>query len=200
MADELEFIFSTSGLTSLVAVLYVGAQIVKASDGSLVTDSDANLPNAAIAAADTGHLYRYLASIPSGMAAADVVVARMYQKAGGSLARSDTASVKGESAPFAWDGSEVSIGGGSGGSSGAAGAGADDVTLILKDGSNNPIADAQVWISSDADGSTVVAGTLTTNDLGRVTFKLDDGETYYRWAHKSGENFNNPQSFVAVAD
>jgi len=68
---------------------------------------------------------------------------------------------------------------------------------MLQDGSGNPIADADVWITSDVAGTIVVAGVLQTNSQGKVTAHLDDGVTYYRWAQKDGYNFTNPQSFVA---
>ena len=84
---------------------------------------------------------------------------------------------------------------------GAVGSGADAVTLtILEDDGSTPIADADVWVSTDSAGSTVVAGTLQTNSLGKATFQLDAGVTYYRWVQKDGLNFTNPTSFVAVAD
>jgi len=83
---------------------------------------------------------------------------------------------------------------------GQTGSGADTVTLIITDGDDNPIADVDVWLTSDEDGDTVVAGTKQTDAAGEVEFMLDAGTTYYRWAQKSGYNFTNPTSFVAVAD
>lgn len=83
---------------------------------------------------------------------------------------------------------------------GAVGAGADTVTLTLNDGAGLPIADADVWITTDSAGSNVVAGTLQTNSLGKATFQLDAGVAYYRWAQKDGFSFTNPQLFTAVAD
>jgi hypothetical protein len=84
---------------------------------------------------------------------------------------------------------------------GAVGSGADAVTLeLLEDDGVTPIADADVWVSTDAAGANVVAGTLQTNSLGKATFMLDDTVTYYRWAQKDGVNFTNPTSFVASAD
>ncbi len=83
---------------------------------------------------------------------------------------------------------------------GAVGSGSDSVTITLEDDDNNPVGSAEVWITSDADGDTVVAGTLVTNDAGQITFMLDAGSTYYRWAKKASVNFTNPTSFVAVSD
>ena len=82
---------------------------------------------------------------------------------------------------------------------GVAGPGADQCTLtITVDGS--PAADADVWISSNASGSIVVAGTLQTNSEGKVRFMLDDGCTYYLWAQKDGMNSIMGQVFVAEKD
>ena len=83
---------------------------------------------------------------------------------------------------------------------GATGSGADTVTLTLEESDSTPIADVDVWISTDEAGANVVAGTKQTNSSGEVTFQLDAGTTYYRWAQKDGINFTNPSSFVAAAD
>ena len=84
---------------------------------------------------------------------------------------------------------------------GAVGSGADAVTLeLLEDDAVTPIADADVWVSTDAAGANVVAGTLQTNSLGKATFMLDAGVLYYRWCQKDGIEFTNPSSFTAVAD
>lgn len=90
-----------------------------------------------------------------------------------------------------------SHGSGSWQSSAAAGAGAKSVTVTVTDSGANPIADAAVWISTDAAGANVVAGTLRTNDAGQVTFLLDDGSSYYAWRDHADYNFTNPQSFTA---
>ena len=87
-----------------------------------------------------------------------------------------------------------------GGLGGLVGSGADTVTLTINDGGGLPIGSTEVWISTDAAGLVVVAGTLTANDAGEVVFQLDAGSTYYRWAKKVGYNFTNPSVFVAVAD
>lgn len=79
-------------------------------------------------------------------------------------------------------------------------AGGSNVTLTINDDDTNPIADAEVWITSDSDGDTVVQGTKRTDTNGQVTFLLDDGISYYAWRQKSGYNFTNPVQFTAVAD
>jgi len=82
----------------------------------------------------------------------------------------------------------------------SAGSGADTVTLTIEDDGSTAIADADVWITSDEGGTSFVAGTSQTNSAGKVSFQLDAGVTYYCWRQKDGINFDNPQSFVAVAD
>lgn len=80
------------------------------------------------------------------------------------------------------------------------GTGADQVTITINDQSGDPIADADVWITSDAAGTNVVAGTLQTNSDGEALFLLDDGASYYLWAQKDGQNSRNGVAFVAEAD
>jgi len=63
----------------------------------------------------------------------------------------------------------------------------------LSDGT--PVADADVWITSDSAGSTIVAGTLQTNAQGEATFNLDPG-SYYVWAQKDGWNWISGQSLT----
>jgi len=79
--------------------------------------------------------------------------------------------------------------------SGSAGAGATSTTYTLTDGTN-PIADADVWVTTDEAGSNVVASG-TTNDSGEVTFMLDSGTTYYVWRQKAGWDFTNPDTETA---
>lgn len=81
----------------------------------------------------------------------------------------------------------------------AAGAGADAVTLTVTVG-GVPVADANVWITSDEDGNTLVAGTKLTNTQGEVTFLLEDGVTYFMWAQKDGVLDAQGTMFVAEAD
>jgi len=80
------------------------------------------------------------------------------------------------------------------------GSGADVCTLTIQDDTAAVITDADVWISTDAAGVNVVAGTLQSDDAGQVVFMLDAGLTYYCWRQKAGINFDNPASFIAAAD
>lgn len=79
------------------------------------------------------------------------------------------------------------------------GPGADSVTITITRG-GNPVADADVWVTSDAAGDVVVAGTLQTNSAGKVVFLLDDGVTYYLWMQKDGEKSIRGEAFAASAD
>ena len=58
-----------------------------------------------------------------------------------------------------------------------------------------PIDGAEVWITTDAAGDNVVAGTLPTDAFGRVEFMLDAG-SYYAWIQAAGHNFTNPTTFT----
>lgn len=77
------------------------------------------------------------------------------------------------------------------------GSGAVNFTYTLTssvDGS--PIAQADVWVTTDSDGTNVIARG-TTDDMGQVTFYLDPG-TYYIWRAKSGWIFVNPDTEVVA--
>lgn len=87
------------------------------------------------------------------------------------------------------------------GGGGGGGSGADICTMtITQTGTGTPIANANVWITSDAAGTTIVAGSLPTKTDGTVVFLLDAGVTYYLWMQKDGEQSIQGQVFVAVAD
>lgn len=94
MANEINVYYEVTGLTDFVAVLYTTTgQLINASTGVAQTDNDTNLPNAAIALADTGHAAHYTnAAIPT--LANGVYTVRTWRKilngAAGALSRSDT--------------------------------------------------------------------------------------------------------------
>ena len=80
-------------------------------------------------------------------------------------------------------------------SGGSPGPGANEFTYTLTEtGSGDPIPDADVWATTDAAGTVVVASGRT-NQLGKVTFYLDAGPIYI-WRQKSGFNFTNPDTEV----
>jgi hypothetical protein len=78
----------------------------------------------------------------------------------------------------------------------SSGPGATEVTLTITDDGDVPIADADVWITSDLAGNVVVTGTKQTDTSGQVVFYLDTGVAYYRWSQKDGKVFTNPQIFT----
>ncbi len=96
--------------------------------------------------------------------------------------------------------------GGGGGGTGPIGPGANAVTIEWTNSTTTfPVADGDVWISTDAAGANVIAGTLQTNSVGKATFMLDapaapNAITYYLWGQKDTVNPIHGQAFVAVAD
>ncbi len=84
------------------------------------------------------------------------------------------------------------------GSGGTAGSGAITFIYTLTSSVNAaPIAQADVWVTTDEAGANVIASG-TTSDTGTVTFYLDAG-TYYVWRAKSGWDFTNPDTEVVTA-
>lgn len=80
---------------------------------------------------------------------------------------------------------------------GAAGSGAITFTYTLTNAITHlPIADADVWVTSDAAGANTLASGRT-NQFGRVVFYLDAG-TVYVWRQKSGWDFTNPDTEVVT--
>jgi hypothetical protein len=79
-----------------------------------------------------------------------------------------------------------------------AGTGLITCVVTVHDGDSNDIGAANVWVTSDVGGSTIVV-TGVSNDTGTVTFYLDAG-TYYVWGQKAGYTFTNPDTFVVAAD
>jgi len=74
------------------------------------------------------------------------------------------------------------------------GAGATSTVITITDGTN-PLDGVEVWVTSDSAGSNIIAGVLSTDTNGQVTFMLDAG-TVYVWSQLAGYNFTNPQTLV----
>jgi hypothetical protein len=74
------------------------------------------------------------------------------------------------------------------------GPGAIAWTYILVTSLGAPIADADIWVTTDSAGSNIIASGRTDQN-GQVTFYLDAG-TIYVWAQKTGMNFTNPDAEV----
>lgn len=80
---------------------------------------------------------------------------------------------------------------------GQAGSGTGAITwtyTLTRSDNDLPIADAEVWITTDVTGQNVIASGRT-NQNGMVTFYLDAG-TVYVWRQKSGFTFTNPDTEV----
>jgi hypothetical protein len=96
MANEINVYYEVTGLADFVAVLYTPAgQLINATSGVAMNDTDANLPNAAIALADTGHAGHYTNAAPiDGNIVNGNYAVKTWRKvlngAAGALARSDT--------------------------------------------------------------------------------------------------------------
>lgn len=80
---------------------------------------------------------------------------------------------------------------------GAVGSGATAYTVTVNDENGAPLDGAEVWVTSDLAGTSVIAGTLSTNASGQATFMLDAG-TYYLWRQLSRYNFTNPLTITVT--
>jgi len=76
------------------------------------------------------------------------------------------------------------------------GPGGVSTELVMKS-AGQPVDNAAVWISTDAAGTDIIAGTLYTNMNGKVSFMLDVG-SYYVWASRSGVQFPNPTTLTVT--
>lgn len=111
---------------------------------------------------------------------------QIYRQAGGSPATSDAR--QGDDQAY-WDGSSFSPSAPASGGGSNVGPGSTSCTLTLTNTTASAVvANASAWISTDAAGTNVIAGTLSTNSSGQVTFLLDDGVIYYAWFQKDGIN------------
>jgi hypothetical protein len=79
---------------------------------------------------------------------------------------------------------------------GGVGSGGTLCTWTQKDDGDQPMDNVAIWITSDSDGTNVIAGTLYTNAQGEVSFMLDVPQTVYVWREHASYNFNNPQTWV----
>ncbi len=81
--------------------------------------------------------------------------------------------------------------------SGLAGAGSVTCNIYTKTSVGAPIDGVDVWVTSDAAGNNLVAGTLTSDDFGLTTFYLDAG-IFYLWRQLAGYTFTNPQTLTVT--
>ena len=74
--------------------------------------------------------------------------------------------------------------------------GAGSITYIVTvKSSGSPVAGVECWVTTDVAGTNVVAGTLTTDDFGIVTFLLEAG-TYYLWRDSATHSFPKPTTIT----
>jgi hypothetical protein len=78
------------------------------------------------------------------------------------------------------------------------GPGSFQYTVTLQNVSAVPIAGGSMWVTTDAVGSNVIAGSLTSSSLGAATFMLSAG-TYYLWVTAAGYTAVNPTAFTVTA-
>jgi hypothetical protein len=78
---------------------------------------------------------------------------------------------------------------------GVAGPGGIAWEVTVNDSGGSPLGDVACWVTTDAAGSNVIAGTLYTTEFGIVTFMLNAG-TYYLWRNSTSHDFTNPQVMV----
>lgn len=89
-----------------------------------------------------------------------------------------------------------------GGVGGVIGSGSSAYAVTVTQPDNvTPIEGVAVWVSTDAGGTNVVAGTLYTDTLGRINttvgFMLDPGG-YWLWRQHGDWTFANPTSFTVT--
>jgi hypothetical protein len=120
MANEINVYYEVTGALDFVAVLYTPAgQLINATTGVAMNDTDANLPNAAIALSDTGHSGHYANAAPAdGIIVSGNYAVKTWRKiqngAAGALTRGDTLT------PPVNEGS-ITVGASGGGGSGSVG-------------------------------------------------------------------------------
>jgi hypothetical protein len=128
-----------------------------------------------------GAVYRYttnaLEQAPSGGASAASIADAVWDEALAGHAGAGTA------------GAALSAAGAGSGS------GSSSEVFTINDGVN-PLEGAQVWITTDAAGTNIVASGVT-DTLGQVTLYLDPGN-YYSWVQLSGYNFTNPTAITVT--
>ena len=158
----------------------------RAFNGSTWSDSVVTVTAVATSRADTWDFF----VSTSGRADTDRVRIKAQATVGGSTEYQYSVERCARNVPLADSSGRVDV------STPNVGAGASPTTVRVLVG-GNPVADADVWVSSDAAGDTVVAGTLQTDSDGEATFMLDTGVTYYLWAQKDGVNAIRGEEFEA---
>ncbi len=89
-----------------------------------------------------------------------------------------------------------------GGSGGCYGPGDTAYPVTIREIDGTPIPNAKIWVTTDAEGLTTVAGAVVTDVNGSIPspFMLNSGTTYYLWGSSTLYNFSNPQEFTVPQD
>jgi hypothetical protein len=194
MANEIHYI-DTPGQTSIYCLLVNKVGKVR----NITLNNWDNLPQSSdwqdccIAMVNQNNTPFYYASIPAGIDD-DIIEVYVFKKLGSN--RSPTDTYLGTGVFKGWDGSsEISLVALR--NEGAIGPGSLNKTFVIRDTDSTPLGNVKCWISTDIAGSNVIAGSLLTDYLGKVTFLLDPG-TYYLWRSSPYYTFHNPQQFTVL--
>lgn len=77
------------------------------------------------------------------------------------------------------------------------GVGGSETVVFSVSDDGAPIGGAEVYITSDIGGTTIVVDNLTSNAAGSITCRLDPG-TYYAWVSHPNYTATNPQTLVVT--
>ena len=84
-----------------------------------------------------------------------------------------------------------------GGGGGPIGPGGSTVTFHAQDLGGNPLPGVYTWMTTDQAGNNKIAGTLTTDTFGNVTFTVQPGN-YYTWMQKPNYTLTNPTAVTVT--
>jgi len=75
-----------------------------------------------------------------------------------------------------------------------------DVTFeVTNDATDEPVPDVLVQVRATDDTTAAVIASGYTSDAGEITFRLNDGETYYFFRRKAGMTFTDPVEVIVSA-
>ena len=176
MANEIRLSY-LSGYTTYAIVRNGSGQVWNTS-GTPAFEAwvDGNIADYDIALTDkSGDMY--LGDFPTSTAGTYFI--QYYIRAGAAPAITDSMI---DTAPFVWDGtSEVTVGS-------FWGAGANTVTLTIRDTDGGTLSGVEVWVYTSNDSSGSITAPRLTGASGTVQFSLDDG-VFYAFCYKQGYTF-----------
>jgi hypothetical protein len=190
MATQIQYRHSNSSDTLYMVVIHDsdGAHVVASSGAHDATPTSGEWGNYDVSMSEDSNSQLYQGTFPAGTAAGFYTV---HIFSGSSAAVGDVEV--GITDSFHWDGTNITQ------NASSLGEGAGGITFtytLTESGSGDPIANANVWVTSDIAGSNIIASGVT-NDSGVVVFTLFAG-TIYVWRNKSGFDFTNPDTEVVA--